>query len=401
MHILPTLQRLEEEFTPENRPGVIVFGVHSPKFLNEKLSSSVLQAINRHALNHAVINDRDYSFWKKFEVDCWPTVVILSPDDQVIFKLIGEQEVKEWLLYFVSKLREHLIKVVGHSFPSFYLPLLPLSSVSKDCPNDGSLQLKFPGKVSVSPNGLMLAISDAAQHRIIICDESGLCQFIVGTRAEAGFQDGSFEEAKFRSPQGTSWLSDRLIYVADTENDALRKIDLKDRIVSTLVRNLNSPWDLALSGDRSKLFIAMAGCHQIWLYYIEADLSAGIKQGACIVYAGNGREENRNNCYPLKAGFAQPSGLEYCPLDNCLYIADSESSCVRVINLNTGAVKGVIGGERDPQNLFAFGDKDGVGIEAKLQHPLGVAFSMCSGTLLVADSYNHKVSIAIQIIPRE
>ena len=44
------------------------------------------------------------------------------------------------------------------------------------------------------------------------------------------------------------------------------------------------------------------------------------------------------------------------------------------------------------QNLFAYGDKDGKGIEARLQHPLGVSLASSGGPLLVADSYNHKVT---------
>lgn len=43
------------------------------------------------------------------------------------------------------------------------------------------------------------------------------------------------------------------------------------------------------------------------------------------------------------------------------------------------------------QNLFAYGDVDGVGLSAKLQHPLGVAAH--SSGIYVADSYNHKIKI--------
>lgn len=45
------------------------------------------------------------------------------------------------------------------------------------------------------------------------------------------------------------------------------------------------------------------------------------------------------------------------------------------------------------KNLFAFGDVDGVGISAKLQHPLGVTWDEKRNLLYVADSYNHKVSL--------
>ena len=51
------------------------------------------------------------------------------------------------------------------------------------------------------------------------------------------------------------------------------------------------------------------------------------------------------------------------------------------------------------QNLFCFGDADGVGCEARLQHPLGVAWSSELATLYVADSYNHKVK-AVDLFER-
>ena len=45
----------------------------------------------------------------------------------------------------------------------------------------------------------------------------------------------------------------------------------------------------------------------------------------------------------------------------------------------------------DFQNLFGFGDRDGKQFDAKLQHPLGVAWCSCDKTLYIADSYNHKL----------
>ncbi|GKA57695.1 NHL repeat-containing protein 2, partial [Tanacetum coccineum] len=73
------------------------------------------------------------------------------------------------------------------------------------------------------------------------------------------------------------------------------------------------------------------------------------------------------------------------------YIADSESSSIRALNLKTGGSRLLAGG--DPvfsDNLFKFGDHDGVGSEVLLQHPLGV---LCGkdGQIYVADSYNHKI----------
>lgn len=78
--------------------------------------------------------------------------------------------------------------------------------------------------------------------------------------------------------------------------------------------------------------------------------SSESKAGTCVRFAGSGNEENRNNAYPQKAGFAQPSGLAPAPEEpwGCLYVADSESSTVRSLALKDGAVKLLVGGERDP-----------------------------------------------------
>lgn len=146
------------------------------------------------------------------------------------------------------------------------------------------------------------------------------------------------------------------------------------------------------------LWIAMAGTHQIWALLLDScklPKKNELKKGTCLRFAGSGNEENRNNAYPHKAGFAQPSGLSLASEEpwNCLFVADSESSTVRTISLKDGAVKHLVGGERDPTNLFAFGDADGVGINAKLQHPLGVAWDNKRNLLYVADSYNHKIKI--------
>lgn len=79
-------------------------------------------------------------------------------------------------------------------------------------------------------------------------------------------------------------------------------------------------------------------------------LNSESKAGTCVRWAGSGNEENRNNSYPHKASFAQPSGLALAPKEpwSCLYVADSESSTIRTLALKDGAVKSLVGGERDP-----------------------------------------------------
>jgi len=134
---------------------------------------------------------------------------------------------------------------------------------------------------------------------------------------------------------------------------------------------LRSPW--ALAWVDPYLVIAMAGSHQIWAYDTE-----GERLG---VLAGTGREDHVDGIF-AEAAFAQPSGLSYA--GKLLFVADSEISSVRALDLEEGIVKTLVG-----RGLFDFGDRDGRADRALLQHPLDVA---CEGaTVYVADTYNHKI----------
>lgn len=117
--------------------------------------------------------------------------------------------------------------------------------------------------------------------------------------------------------------------------------------------------------------IACAGTHQIWLYAISSGEQAyvswwkstpRIERNSLVCVAGNGKERNRNNSYPMQASFAQPSGLCLSSQNDSLYVADAESSTIRVVSLKDGNVKAVAGGDpSQPDNLFAYGHTDGIG----------------------------------------
>jgi DNA-binding beta-propeller fold protein YncE len=192
----------------------------------------------------------------------------------------------------------------------------------------------------------------------------------------------------FNDPQGMALDGDKL-YVADRKNNLLRVLDLKAQTVGTLAGTgkqgrdrrlggralevgLNSPWDLLLKDG--KLYIAMAGHHQIW----TLDVAAGTLQP----FAGTGGE-NIGDGPPENAYFAQPSGL--ATDGTMLYVADSEVSAIREVPLDgKGNVRTLVG-----EGLFEFGDVDGSGDKVRLQHALGVAWA--DGKLYVADTYNSKI----------
>ncbi|KAK6302166.1 hypothetical protein J4Q44_G00282190 [Coregonus suidteri] len=406
MHILPDLHQLEKKHSVKD--GLVIVGVHSAKFPNEKVLQNVQSAVLRYNITHPVVNDGDARLWHELEVSCWPTLVLIGPRGNLLFSLVGEGHREHLALFTSTSLRHYGDQVLLSDHlvgTKLYRDSLPPSLLS------------FPGKVAVDSSSKRLAIADTGHHRVLVVSSIGQVLYSIGG-PESGRKDGNLDEATFCSPQGVVIKGDT-VFVADTENHLIRKIDLLEGQVSTLAgvgfqgtdkeggamgpqQPISSPWDVALGtagGEEDNvLWVAMAGTHQIWaLFLANGKLPKGSesKAGMCVRFAGSGNEENRNNAYPHKAGFAQPSGLAPAPEEpwGCLYVADSESSTVRSLALKDGAVKLLVGGERDPLNLFAFGDVDGKGVDAKLQHPLGVAWAPDQGLLYVADSYNHKIKV--------
>lgn len=376
MHILPDLKKLEEKYPDE----LVVIGVHSAKFTNEQDTDQIRQAILRYEIRHPVVNDSDMEVWRNYGVSAWPTVVLVNPRGRIIAMRSGEgvfepfdAAIHETIRYFEAR---------GE------LKRGPLAPALAEGWRPNTL-LAFPGKVSAHPVRGWLHITDSNHNRILITSAAGAIREVIGT-GEAGFQDGPFETAEFNHPQGTA-AAGEILYIADTENHAIRAANLRTRQVSTVLGagrqarrlnaaergtavDLNSPWDLVVHGG--KLYIAMAGSHQLWV--------ADLKTWEARPYAGSGREARIDG--PLAgAALAQPSGITTD--GKRLYFADSETSSVRWADLgNPGRVGTLIG-----EDLFEFGDRDGTRPRARLQHPLGVVFQ--DGLLYVADTYNSKIKI--------
>jgi sugar lactone lactonase YvrE len=376
IHTLPDLAKLEKKYSKE----LVVIGVHTAKFQNEKETDSIRKAILRYEITHPIVNDANMKIWEAYDVHSWPTIWLIDPEGNLYKRGSGEG-LHEALEREIDKLiKIHKEKKTLNEKPiSFELVRERAES-----------PLFFPGKILADEAGKRLFISDSTNHRVVITDLEGKKIAIAGT-GTAGKADGSFDAATFNDPQGLALKGDTL-YVADRKNHCIRALDLKAKTVKTvagtgmqdrdrgeggpaLETGLNSPWDLCFDGDR--LFIAMAGHHQIW--YLD------IKKGDLFRYAGNGRENIRDGSLAMKSEFAQPSGLTSD--GKYLYVADSEVSAIRKVPLDSkGPVTTIVG-----RGLFDFGDVDGTADDVRLQHALGVHYH--EGKLYVADTYNSKLKV--------
>lgn len=381
IHIIPDLERLEAEYADE----LVVIGVHSAKFTNEGDTENIRQVIARYGLQHPVVNDKDFTVWRQWGANAWPTVVLIDPAGNVVGGHAGEG---------IYPIFQPVIDSLVEEFDG--RGEIDREPIALDIEQPPSTVLSFPGKVLADPIGGRLFIADTNHHRIVIADlATGEVIDVagVGTR---GFDGGDFATATFDQPQGMA-LGDggTTLFVADLGNHAIRSLDLEERTVSTLAGDgdqasiypprpgivpdveLASPWDLLLVDEL--LYLAMAGSHQLWT--IDLD-SARFDP-----FAGSGRE-GVANAARLLAELAQPSGLAVDDTGR-VYFADSESSSIRWADPESGGSTGLLAGS--PDNLFDFGLVDGVSDEARFQHPLGVVH--VDGRLFVADTYNSALRV--------
>ena len=437
IHVIPDLKRLEAKY-PNN---LVVVGVHSAKFENEKQDDNIRQIILRYEIEHPVVNDADFHIWHSYAVRAWPTQVLIDPAGYVVGKVEGEgnyEAIDETIAATLAEFRRR-----GE------LNEQPLK-LALERAKVGDMPLAFPGKILADAKTDRLYVADSNHNRIVVAKLDGTFLDAIGT-GERGRADGAFDRATFHRPQGLA-LDDGALYIADTENHLIRRVDLKARTVETIAGTgtqargfdaeagraaarataLNSPWDLQLVGHT--LYIAMAGPHQIW--------RLNLARGQISVFAGSGREARLDGSR-LASAFAQPSGL--ATDGRTLYVADSESNIIRAVDLFATAARSsatpddseasapapeeddgnaplpppltndATTPEHDSQretttaaatparatsparqvqtlaggDLFEFGDADGTGDEARLQHPLGVIYR--DGAVYVADTYNHKI----------
>jgi thiol-disulfide isomerase/thioredoxin len=383
MHVLPHLKFLEEKYPNQ----IVVIGVHSAKFDNEKDSQNIRDAIQRYDIQHPVVNDSEMIIWRKFGTRAWPTLALVDPEGKFAGSNSGEDQRELFDAIIGQLIRYHRWKGTLDE-----TPLVFESETSKAQPTP----LRYPGKVLADDVSQRVVITDSSHNRVIVASMNGDLLHIIGN-GHSGSTDGAFDMAEFNHPQGTVLVGEKL-YVADTENHLIRVVDLEEKSVSTLAgtgrqgppgflsgnlleSRLNSPWSLAhVDGI---LYMAMAGPHQIWSHKFGDETIR--------VYAGDGREDVVNG--PLTtASFAQPSDIVADSNGQFLYVADSEGSAIRRVPTNLDERVATIAGTSELPNgrsLFAFGNVDGTGDLARFQHPLGVA--LAEDSLFVADSYNHSL----------
>ncbi|MEV8308138.1 NHL domain-containing thioredoxin family protein [Streptomyces flavidovirens] len=363
LHVLDELRELEEK----HRDTVVIIGVHSPKFVHEAEHEAVVDAVERYGVHHPVLDDPELATWKQYAVRAWPTLVVIDPEGYVVAQHAGEGHA-----HAIEKLVEEL--EAAHEAKG----TLRRGDGPYVAPEPVATDLRFPGKALLLPGTGNFLVSDTTRHQLVELEADG--ETVVRRIGGNG---------EFKEPQGLALLPDGRVVVADTVNHRLRTYDPASGAIETVAGtgkqwwqgsptsgpardvDLSSPWDVAWW--QGKVWIAMAGVHQLWTYDFEA--------GTVQVAAGT-TNEGLVDGPTAEAWFAQPSGLAVSPDGDRLWVADSETSALRYVDSEL-VVHTAVG-----TGLFDFGHRDGAAGQALLQHPLGVT-ALPDGSVAISDTYNH------------
>src|SRR6266404_9965314 len=158
IHTLPALARLEEKYAKE----LVVIGVHTAKFENEKNTESIRKAVLRYQIKHPVVNDGNMKIWDTYGVSSWPTLAVIDPEGNFIGFAPGEGNYDILDRVIQKLIDEHRKKKTLSQTPIHFT--LEKSLVAP---------LNFPGKVLADEKSNRLFIADSTNNRIVITDLAG------------------------------------------------------------------------------------------------------------------------------------------------------------------------------------------------------------------------------------
>lgn len=234
------------------------------------------------------------------------------------------------------------------------------------------------------PKGIVLArgglvVADSGNHTLRHISFEGVVTTLAGSPGTAGFVDDADPlRARFRSPIGLAVDSAGNIYVADSKNSAIRKLDPDGRVTTLAgaTNGLFEPSAVAWEPGAGRVWIADTRNHAVkWLG--GAGVVETIAGGNAPVLSGSVDSAN-----PLDARFNQPKGLLWGGNQLGMLVSDSANHVIRrVYKDGAGFVVSTYAGlSGDP------GRVDGAVVSARFNGPVGLAKDQESGAFLVVDS---------------
>jgi len=260
-----------------------------------------------------------------------------------------------------------------------------------------SALLSFPHAVATDGSGNVF-IADTSNQRIRrVAAATGVITTIAGNGA-GGFNGDGIPAAiaTLFFPEGVSIDSSGNIFVADSFNNRIRRIDCVTGVITTVAGNgtagfagdggpatmamLNYPEAIAVDSD-GNLFIADTENNRIR----KVDGATGV----ITTVAGNGNPAYGGDGGPATAAAIQwPTGITV-DVDGNLFVPDTRNNRIRSVDAATGVITTIAG-----NGMAGFGGDGGAATDALLDHPGGVVLNPCGGFFIV-DSDGHRIRVVI------
>lgn len=213
------------------------------------------EAVLKYDVKHPVINDEEMIFWDQLERRSWPSIAIISPEGCPILFLSGEGH-RDRMDMFIDSAVDFYDDRLDRTPIDLYLEeekeivnketktqkIESLSTEEKAALNSN---LRFPSKIICISNQPclpydcnLLILSDTGNNRVIIWDlDSHECLDTIGSGC-IGLVDGEYFECSFHHPQGICHVyreNEHFLYIWDSNNHAIREINLNKREVLTVI----------------------------------------------------------------------------------------------------------------------------------------------------------------------
>lgn len=218
---------------------------------------------------------------------------------------------------------------------------------------------------------------------------------LAGSNVAPGNTEGAGTSAELSAPRGLSGVQEgTYIYFTDADNHAVKRLTLATGRVDLIAGGyapgfregkqsqgvmLDTPVGIVASG--TMIYVSEIGSSLIR----SVDVSTGdavVKRVAGVLNSAGYKDGAR-----LEALFNFPQGLALSTDASLIYVADSANNKVRVVDLTTGLVSTLAGGD------LLGGHEDGVASRAKFLLPTGLSLHPSGALLAVADRQNHKIRL--------
>jgi hypothetical protein len=271
--------------------------------------------------------------------------------------------------------------------------------------NGTSAEARFnlPQGIDTGAGGSFLYVADYLNHAIRKVElPGGQVSTVAGSTAgEPGYTDGPSAEARFVHISGLAWdASGSVLYVADSGNHAIRKVELPGGEVSTVAGStagepgytdgassearFNNPSDLVMGAGGTFLYVTDTFNHSIRAIELLGGQVSTVAGSTAGEDAGFGYTDGASS----EARFYRPQGLALGAGGTFLYVADSYNNAIRAIKLPGGQVSTVAGSTAGNEG---FGYTEGPSAAARFFFPTALSVGLGGTSIYVADTYNHAI----------